>query len=74
MDVYGRVASLLLDMSKTIDGQQVIDQKVSRQDIGRMIGASREMVSRVMKDLETRGILEVKGNSILIHEKIAAID
>ena len=55
MDVYGRVAHLLLDMAETIDGQKVVTRKLAKQDIAKMIGASREMVSRVMKDLQSGG-------------------
>ena len=48
MDVYGRVARLLLEMAEEENGEQVIKRKISKQDIAKMIGASREMVSRVM--------------------------
>src|SRR3989338_5470138 len=59
LDVYGRVAHALLDQAETnAQGQQVIMGKVSRQDLAKMVGASREMVSRVMKDLEERGFIE----------------
>src|SRR5437764_6644789 len=51
MDVYGRVARLLLEMAETVNGQKVVTRKLAKQDIAKMIGASREMVSRVMKDL-----------------------
>ncbi|HEY4068222.1 MAG TPA: Crp/Fnr family transcriptional regulator [Burkholderiaceae bacterium] len=56
-DVYGRVARALLDMAETQDGMKVIRAKVSRQDLAKIVGASREMVSRVMADLETRGVI-----------------
>jgi len=43
---------------------------VSRQDLAKMVGASREMVSRVMKDLEDRGFVEVREDgSLLLHEE-----
>ena len=59
LDVYGRVAHALLDLAETdAQGQQLIREKVSRQDMAKTIGASREMVSRVMKDLEARGFIE----------------
>ncbi|TMH86372.1 MAG: cyclic nucleotide-binding domain-containing protein, partial [Betaproteobacteria bacterium] len=48
MDVYGRVARLLLEMAETVNGQKVVTRKLAKQDIAKMIGASREMVSRVM--------------------------
>lgn len=57
MDVYGRVARLLLDMAEIVDGNCLIKKKISKQDIAKMIGASREMVSRVMKDLIARGLV-----------------
>ncbi len=70
LDVYGRVARLLLDKAeRTADGRLVVLQKVSRQDIAKMIGASREMVSRVMKDLQQRGLVhEVDGQMELLED------
>ena len=53
MGVYGRVANVLLEFAEPDEtGQLLIREKISRQDIAKMVGASREMVSRVMKDLE----------------------
>ena len=61
MDVYGRVAKALLEFSvPDALGNAVIRGKVSRQDLAKMVGASREMVSRVMKDLEDRGFIEIR--------------
>lgn len=58
LDVYGRVARLLLDMAETVNDQEkIIRKKISKNDIAKMIGASREMVSRVMKDLALRGLI-----------------
>jgi CRP/FNR family cyclic AMP-dependent transcriptional regulator len=74
MDVYGRVARLLLEMAETIDGQKVVTKKLAKQDIAKMIGASREMVSRVMKDLQTGGFIEVRAGSIFLHDNILAVD
>ena len=74
MDVYGRVAGLLLDMSETIGGQHVVTQKIVKQDMARTIGESREMVSRVMKDLQSSGYFEVRGKSLYLRDKIATID
>ena len=71
LDVYGRVARTLLDMSE-MDGEiKVIRNKVSRQDLAKVVGASREMVSRVMKDLEERGVIETLENgSVVIKERL----
>jgi CRP/FNR family transcriptional regulator, cyclic AMP receptor protein len=62
LDVYGRVARALLDMAQDDDGLRIIRQKVSRQDLAKVVGASREMVSRVMKDLEERGLIHTQEN------------
>ena len=70
MDVYGRVARLLLDMSEEVDGQTVVAKKLPKQDIAKMIGASREMVSRVMKDLQLGGYIEVRGRTIVLRKNI----
>src|SRR5712692_8201479 len=71
MDVYGRVARLLLEMAETVNGQKVVTKKLAKQDIAKMIGASREMVSRVMKDLETSGRIEVRAHQILLRDSLA---
>jgi CRP/FNR family cyclic AMP-dependent transcriptional regulator len=70
MDVYGRVAHLLLEMAEQRDGETVVIRKISKQDIAKMIGASREMVSRVMKDLGVQGLIEETSNGIILRERI----
>jgi CRP/FNR family cyclic AMP-dependent transcriptional regulator len=71
LDVYGRVARTLLDMSEEEKGVKIIRGKVSRQDMAKVVGASREMVSRVMKDLEDRGVIETLENgSVVIKERL----
>ena len=63
MDVYGRVASALLELADVAeDGSAIIKDKVSRQNIAKTVGASREMVSRVMKDLEDKGYIESRAD------------
>jgi CRP/FNR family cyclic AMP-dependent transcriptional regulator len=70
MDVFGRVARLLLESAEVVNGEKVVAKKLSKQDIARMIGASREMVSRVMKHLQTAGYIEERANSIVIRANI----
>jgi len=70
LDVYGRVARLLLDMSEDVNGQKMVTKRLPKQDIAKMIGASREMVSRVMKDLQMGGYIEVRGSTILLRDTI----
>lgn len=75
LDVYGRVARTLLDMAEDDHGIKIIRGKVSRQDMAKIVGASREMVSRVMKDLEDRGVIETLENgSVVIKERLHSPD
>jgi len=73
MDVYGRVARVLLESATPdLNGELLIREKISRQDIAKMVGASREMVSRVMKDLEERGFIEtLEFGAIQIKDRLA---
>ncbi len=69
-DVTGRVARCLLDLCKQPDamthpdGMQI---KITRQEIGRIVGCSREMVGRVLKDLEERSLVQVKGKTMVVY-------
>jgi len=74
LDVYGRVARLLLDMAENVDGQKMVTKRLPKQDIAKMIGASREMVSRVMKDLQLGGYIEMRGSNIVLHDSILLPD
>jgi len=68
MDVYGRVASTLLELAITTDGKLVVGEKLSQQDIANMVGASREMVNRILKDLSDRGFISIESKLITIHD------
>ncbi len=73
LDVYGRVARVLLDFSENIDGERIVKGRLPRQEIAKMIGASREMVSRVMKGLEIDGyIVPMPEGRLVLREKISA--
>ena len=69
MDVYGRVARLLLELGEEKDGVLAIPQRLTQQEIASRIGASREMVSRILKDLATGGYLSHSRNGIVLHRK-----
>jgi CRP-like cAMP-binding protein len=71
-DVYGRVATALLDMAEApASGPMVIRERVSRQDLAKMIGASREMVSRVMKSLDERCSIQTREDgSVLVRSHL----
>lgn len=69
LDVTGRVARTLLELCKQPDamthpdGMQI---KITRQEIGRIVGCSREMVGRVLKTLEDQGLVNVKGKTMVV--------
>jgi len=70
MDVTGRVARTLLDLCQEPDamthpdGMQI---KVTRQEIARIVGCSREMVGRVLKDLEEQGLVSAHGKTMVVY-------
>lgn len=66
MDVYGRVASTLLELAVYTNGKLVVGEKLSQQDLANMVGASREMVNRILKDLSERGFISIESKSITI--------
>jgi CRP/FNR family transcriptional regulator, cyclic AMP receptor protein len=69
MDVYGRVANTLLELAIDSDGKRIVGEKLSQQDIANMVGASREMVNRILKDLSERGYITVESKMITIHDE-----
>jgi len=72
MDVYGRVARVLLEMAEEKDGKKVIPQRLTQRDIASMVGASREMVSRILRDLTEGGYISIKSKVITINERLPA--
>lgn len=67
MDVYARVANTLLELATIREGKLMVGESLSQQDIAHMVGTSREMVNRVLKDLSTRGYITVAPKAITIH-------
>lgn len=68
MDVYGRVARLLLEMAADEDGRLVVREKLTHQDVASRVGASREMISRIFKDLTVGGYITVEQKRITINK------
>jgi CRP/FNR family cyclic AMP-dependent transcriptional regulator len=66
IDVSGRVVRLLVDMAQQVDGRLVVPRTPPKQEIARMIGASREMVSRVIKELQSKGLIRAERRSMVI--------
>jgi CRP/FNR family cyclic AMP-dependent transcriptional regulator len=69
IDVYGRVARLLIEMAQNVEGKWIVEHAPPKQEIARMIGASREMVSRVVKDLHRKGLIRAEKRRIHILDK-----
>ena len=69
VDVAGRVARLLFDMAQEVDGKLVVVRAPAKQEVARMIGASREMVSRVFKELGQRGLIKPERRGIVILDR-----
>ena len=70
LDVTGRVASTLLDLCKEPDAMSHPDGmqiRITRQEIGRIVGCSREMVGRVLKALEEQQLVDVSGKTMVVH-------
>ena len=70
MDVYGRVARTLLDLAEPIDGRYTIAEAPSGLNLARMVGASREMVSRVLKELKASGHIRVDKRRVVLLDKL----
>jgi CRP/FNR family cyclic AMP-dependent transcriptional regulator len=68
-DVYGRLVRLLLSLAVERNGQLVVPEKLTQQDIAERVGASRDMISRLMKDLVAGGYLAVEDRLITILRK-----
>jgi len=69
MDVAGRIARTLLDLCKEPDAITHPDGmmvKITRQELGRIVGCSREMAGRVLKNLEAQNLISAKGKSIVV--------
>ena len=72
LDVFGRLVSTLYTLATERDGTLIVEQKLTQQDLANRIGASREMVGRIMHDLAEGGYIEVDQKRILIRKKIPA--
>jgi CRP/FNR family cyclic AMP-dependent transcriptional regulator len=70
-DVYGRMARLLNALAQpAAGGRLVVPEKLTQQDIADRVGASRDMIGKLMKDLTAGGYLEVEDRTIAILRKL----
>ena len=70
MDVYGRVARLLLELAEEKDGRAVIAEHYTQQELAQRVGCSREMISRIFKDLIAGGYISTQGRRIVLERKL----
>jgi len=69
-DVYGRLVRLLNTLSQDVDGKSIVPEKLTQQDIADRVGASRDMIGKLMKDLVAGGYLAVEDRTIVILKKL----
>lgn len=69
LDVYGRVARLLTESAVEENGRQVMPDRMTQTEIASRVGCSREMVSRIFKDLVQGGYISLEKDRIVIHRK-----
>jgi len=72
LDVYGRVARLLLDNASEENGKLVVGERMTQQDISKRISSSREMVSRILTDLREGGYIGIEEDRIVILRALPA--
>ncbi len=73
MDVSGRIVSTLLLLSKEPDAMthpQGIQIKVTRQELAQLVGCTREVAGRVLKNLEKQGLVSAKGKTIVLFNQL----
>jgi CRP/FNR family cyclic AMP-dependent transcriptional regulator len=68
-DVYNRVVRVLYKHAEEV-GEKLITDKLTQQDIASRVGATREMVHRILKELKTGGYISIEGKHITIEKKL----
>ena len=69
-DVYGRLVRLLNTLAEPADGAWIVPEKLTQQEIAARVGASRDMIGKLIKDLVAGGYLSVDDRTIRIHRKL----
>jgi len=70
LDVYGRVARLLLELATEQDGKLVVAERLTHQEIANRVGASREMISKIFKGLTAGGYVSVDKRRITVNKTL----
>ena len=70
VDVFGRISRLFSSLAEEKDGHLVIERRLTQQEIANMVGASREMVNRILRDLVTGGYIEIEHHRLTLLKKL----
>lgn len=71
LDAYGRLARLLNALSVQHDGSQgIVEERLTHLAIAKRIGCSRELVSRILRDLENGGFISFENRQVVIHKRL----
>ncbi len=71
-DVYGRFARFIDEHAVEQNGKRIVPERLTQHDIAARIGGSREMVSRIVKDLTAGGYISIDAKHITVHKKLPA--
>ena len=71
-DVYGRFVSFIDEHAVEQDGIRQVPERLTQHDIAVRIGGSREMVSRIIKELAAGGYISIDSKRVIVHKKLPA--
>jgi CRP/FNR family transcriptional regulator, cyclic AMP receptor protein len=74
MDITARLSSTLMELAIMSNGRRVVGAPITQKDLASMVGASREMVNRTLKDLQDSGYIDVQRRSITILDERLSIE
>jgi len=73
LDVYGRVARTLMISARPYnESELIIEEQLTHQELANRVGASREMISRILKDLSKGGYIHMENKRIVINNRLPA--
>jgi CRP/FNR family cyclic AMP-dependent transcriptional regulator len=70
VDVFGRISRIFDSLAVEEDGVGIIDRRLTQQDLANMVGASREMVNRILRDMVSGGYVEIEPQRIILRKKL----
>lgn len=70
VDVFGRISRIFNSLAVEEDGVGIIDRRLTQQDLANMVGASREMVNRILRDMVSGGYVEIEPQRIILRKKL----